>query len=73
MGSEPFRVPGFGHKPASGFLNLAAGRKFLDRAPGESMDQPPTLLDLDSELGQLFLYSHEFGGPLRICRPALCD
>lgn len=44
-----FGSRGFGHKTASGFLNLAAGRDFLDRAPGESMDQPPTLLDLDSE------------------------
>jgi tRNA-splicing ligase RtcB (3'-phosphate/5'-hydroxy nucleic acid ligase) len=49
-----FGSRGFGHKTASGFLNLAAGRAFDDRAPGESMDQPPTLLDLRSDLGQFY-------------------
>src|SRR5262249_19912624 len=47
-----FGSRGFGHRTASGFLNLAAGRAFGDRAPGESMDQPPTVLALDSALGQ---------------------
>lgn len=49
-----FGSRGFGHTVASGFLNLAAGRKFGDKAPGESMDQPPTLLDLGSELGDMY-------------------
>jgi tRNA-splicing ligase RtcB len=57
-----FGSRGFGHKTASGFLNLAAGRKFLDRAPGESMDQPPTLLDLDSELGQMYFTAMNLAG-----------
>src|SRR5690625_1863844 len=35
-----FGSRGFGHRVASGFLNLANGRKFADRAPGESMEQP---------------------------------
>ena len=46
-----FGSRGFGHKTASGFLNLAASREFLGKAPGEKMDQPPVLLDIDSELG----------------------
>lgn len=33
-----FGSRGFGHKTASGFLNLAAGRDFLANAPGEKMD-----------------------------------
>lgn len=49
-----FGSRGFGHRTASGFLNLAAGRGFLDRAPGEQMEQPPVLLDLDSELGDMY-------------------
>ncbi|WP_127508828.1 RtcB family protein [Paenibacillus humicus] len=49
-----FGSRGFGHKTASGFLNLVAGRKFLDNAPGEKMDQPPVLLELDSELGDMY-------------------
>ena len=57
-----FGSRGFGHKTASGFLNLAAGRDFLDRAPGESMDQPPTLLDLDSEIGQMYFAAMNLAG-----------
>ncbi len=47
-----FGSRGFGYKTASGFLNLAAGRAFDARAPGESMDQPATVLPLGSALGQ---------------------
>ncbi|GAA3411483.1 RtcB family protein [Paenibacillus hodogayensis] len=49
-----FGSRGFGHKTASGFMNLAAGRLFMAGAPGESMDQPPVLLDLSSELGDMY-------------------
>ncbi|MGN7454857.1 RtcB family protein [Paenibacillus pasadenensis] len=49
-----FGSRGFGHRTASGFLNLAAGRRFMDRAPGESMDQPPVLLELADELGDMY-------------------
>ena len=47
-----FGSRGFGYKTASGFLNLAAGRSFDARAPGEGMDQPATVLPLDGALGQ---------------------
>ncbi|MCQ4086537.1 RtcB family protein [Saccharibacillus sp. JS10] len=57
-----FGSRGFGHKTASGFLNLAAGRDFLAKAPGESMDQPPVLLDLDSELGDLYYRAMKLAG-----------
>lgn len=57
-----FGSRGFGHKTASGFLNLSAGRKFLDKAPGESMDQLPTLLDLNSELGDLYFRAMNLAG-----------
>lgn len=57
-----FGSRGFGHKTASGFLNLAAGRPFDGKAPGESMDQDPTLLSLDTELGQAYLAAMNLAG-----------
>jgi tRNA-splicing ligase RtcB len=57
-----FGSRGLGHAIASGFLNLAAGRRFADRAPGESMDQPPTVIGLDSELGQYYQAAHNLAG-----------
>jgi tRNA-splicing ligase RtcB (3'-phosphate/5'-hydroxy nucleic acid ligase) len=57
-----FGSRGFGHRTASGFLNLAAGRAFDDKAPGESMDQPPTVLPLDSALGQDYLAAMQLAG-----------
>ncbi|MCM3745211.1 RtcB family protein [Sporosarcina luteola] len=57
-----FGSRGFGHKTASGFLNLAIGRDFDDRAPGESMEQAPTLIDLDSELGDLYYRAMTLSG-----------
>lgn len=57
-----FGSRGFGHKTASGFLNLAAGRKFDDKAPGESMDQDPALIPLDTELGQAYMAAMTLAG-----------
>ncbi|MBD3920968.1 RtcB family protein [Paenibacillus sp. PR3] len=57
-----FGSRGFGHKTASGFLNLAAGREFLGKAPGETMDQPPVLLDLSSELGDMYYRAMKLAG-----------
>jgi Uncharacterized conserved protein len=57
-----FGSRGFGHKTASGFLNLAAGRPFLANAPGEKMDQPPVLLDLSSELGDMYERAMKLAG-----------
>jgi len=57
-----FGSRGFGHKTASGFLNLAAGREFLGNAPGEKMDQAPTLLELDSELGDMYYRAMKLAG-----------
>jgi tRNA-splicing ligase RtcB len=57
-----FGSRGFGHKTASGFLNLAASREFLGKAPGEKMDQPPVLLDIDSELGDMYYRAMKIAG-----------
>lgn len=57
-----FGSRGFGHRTATGFLNLANGRNFSDKSPGEHMEQPPTLLDMSSELGQLYFGAMELAG-----------
>lgn len=57
-----FGSRGFGHRTASGFLNLAAGRAFNDKAPGESMDQAPTILSLRDDLGQFYWEAMNLAG-----------
>ncbi|UHA74792.1 RtcB family protein [Paenibacillus sp. 481] len=57
-----FGSRGFGHKTASGFINLAAGRPFFGNAPGEKMDQPPLLFDMTSELGQMYITAMKLAG-----------
>src|SRR5690606_20312824 len=57
-----FGSRGFGHRTATGFLNLAANRPFDARLPGESMDAPPTLIKADSELGHAYLAAMELAG-----------
>ena len=57
-----FGSRGFGHKTASGFLALAAGRGFKERGPDGGMDDPPVLLHVDSELGRDYLAAMELAG-----------
>jgi len=57
-----FGSRGFGHRTATGFLNLANGRKFSDQAPHEGMEVPPTLIDMDSELGDLYYRAMTLAG-----------
>ena len=57
-----FGSRGFGHRTASGFLALAAGRGFEDKAPGGEMDSPPVLLHVDSELGRDYITAMELAG-----------
>jgi tRNA-splicing ligase RtcB len=57
-----FGSRGFGHKTASGFLSLAQGLRFDDRAAPDAMDSPPVLLAVDSELGQSYLQAMELAG-----------
>jgi tRNA-splicing ligase RtcB (3'-phosphate/5'-hydroxy nucleic acid ligase) len=57
-----FGSRGFGHKTASGFLALAAGRGFKDRGPDGEMDSPPVLLHTGSELGQSYIAAMELAG-----------
>ncbi|EFM10635.1 protein of unknown function UPF0027 [Paenibacillus curdlanolyticus YK9] len=57
-----FGSRGFGHKTASGFMNLAVGRAFFGKSPGEKMEQPPILLDLSSELGDMYYRAMKLAG-----------
>ncbi len=57
-----FGSRGLGFKTCSGFLNLAAGRAFDDRTPGEHMDQPATVIPLSSELGQAYWQAMQLAG-----------
>lgn len=57
-----FGSRGLGHKTATGFLNLANNRNFNDKAPHETMEQPPTLIDLNSELGHMYFNAMTLAG-----------
>jgi tRNA-splicing ligase RtcB len=57
-----FGSRGFGHKTASGFLALAAGRAFDERGPDGEMDSPPVLLHVGSELGQDYIAAMDLAG-----------
>jgi len=57
-----FGSRGFGHKTASGFLAMAKGGKFTDKAPPEKQDGEPVLLREDSELGQAYLSAITLAG-----------
>jgi tRNA-splicing ligase RtcB len=57
-----FGSRGFGHKTASGFLSLAAGKRFDERGPDGEMDSPPVLLHVDSALGQDYIAAMQLAG-----------
>jgi tRNA-splicing ligase RtcB len=57
-----FGSRGFGHRTASGFLALAAGRGFGERGPDGGMDSPPVLLHAGSELGRAYVSAMELAG-----------
>lgn len=57
-----FGSRGFGHKTASGFLALAAGRRFEDRGSDGEMDSPPVLFGVDSAIGQDYIAAMELAG-----------
>jgi tRNA-splicing ligase RtcB len=57
-----FGSRGFGHKTATGFLALAQGREFGDRASEGSMEAPPVLFDTRTELGQAYVAAMGLAG-----------
>ena len=57
-----FGSRGFGHKTASGFLALAEGKRFGERAVEGEMDSPPVLFEVGSELGESYISAMELAG-----------
>lgn len=57
-----FGSRGFGHKTATGFLSLAAGGKFEERASEGEMHSPPVLLDTRTDLGQAYIEAMKLAG-----------
>jgi tRNA-splicing ligase RtcB len=57
-----FGSRGFGHKTASGFLALAQGLRFGERASEGEMDSPPVLFEIDSELGRSYISAMQLAG-----------
>jgi tRNA-splicing ligase RtcB len=57
-----FGSRGFGHNTASGFLALAKGKHFGERAVEGEMDSPPVLFEVGSELGDSYIAAMELAG-----------
>jgi tRNA-splicing ligase RtcB len=57
-----FGSRGIGHKTATGFMNLAAGRAFDDRPGREDMDAPPSLLNIHDPSGQDYIEAMTIAG-----------
>src|ERR671924_260468 len=57
-----FGSRGLGHKTASGFLALAAGKRFGERGVEREMDSPPVLFEVGSELGDSYIAAIELAG-----------
>jgi len=57
-----FGSRGFGHRTASGFLNLARNKNFDDKVADGEMDSPPTLLRIDTTLGQDYIEAMSLAG-----------
>jgi tRNA-splicing ligase RtcB (3'-phosphate/5'-hydroxy nucleic acid ligase) len=57
-----FGSRGFGHKTATGFMNIARGGSFTDKAGSDSMDAAPLLLDLSTDAGQAYVEAMELAG-----------
>lgn len=57
-----FGSRGFGHKTATGFMNLGLGRAWVEGSGQGEMDSPPILLPLSSPLGQDYLEAMKIAG-----------
>jgi len=57
-----FGSRGFGHKTATGFMNIAQGRAFDDGKGEGEMDAPPLLLDIHQSSGQDYIEAMTIAG-----------
>lgn len=57
-----FGSRGFGHKTATGFIAMSQGLTFTEKGKEGSMDAPPILFDLNSEIGNSYLAAMNLTG-----------
>lgn len=57
-----FGSRGFGHKTATGFMNIAQGRAFDDGHGEGEMDSPPLLIDINQPSGQDYIAAMQIAG-----------
>ena len=57
-----FGSRGFGHKTASGFLALAQGKRWGEKASEGGMESAPSFIDLSRALGQDYLTAMQLAG-----------
>lgn len=57
-----FGSRGFGHRTASGFMNVAVGKQFDDRNHDGEMDAPPLLLNIHEPSGQDYIEAMTIAG-----------
>lgn len=57
-----FGSRGFGHRTTMGFIALSKNLSFEDNVKEGSMDSPPILFDIKSELGQAYLEAIKIAG-----------
>lgn len=57
-----FGSRGFGHKTAMGFIAISQGLNFEDIGKEGSMDAPPIVFDMHTEIGQAYIASMELAG-----------
>lgn len=57
-----FGSRGFGHRTTMGFIALSEGKSFEDKVNEGSMDSPPILFDIRSELGQAYVEAINLAG-----------
>ena len=57
-----FGSRGFGHKTANGFIAMSQGLKFDEKGKEGSMDSPPILLDMNTDLGQSYFEAMTLAG-----------
>ncbi len=69
-----FGSRGFGHQTAAGFLALAQGLEFSDRAREGEMNSPPVLVDARTDLGQAYIAAMQLAGAYACAgRDWVCD
>jgi tRNA-splicing ligase RtcB len=57
-----FGSRGFGHKTAMGFIALSQGLSFFEKGSEGSMDAPPILFDVKSDIGQSYIEAMTLAG-----------